>query len=150
MQVTNYIQKIDLRRTFTEFNIRVKMSGSYARKVYNNHSILNLKYNLDRPVDLYVSYDEQGNIVDGYLYLEKENFITSIIQQAIEDASYDGTSKKKLKHKKEAIDWFMNNDPQFMQYCKILGIDSNTIRNKIVKNVPMTRTKQQKEIYARL
>ena len=79
MQVTNYIQKIDLRRTFTEFNIRVKMSGSYARKVYNNHSILNLKYNLDRPVDLYVSYDEQGNIVDGYLYLEKENFITSRI-----------------------------------------------------------------------
>ena len=38
----------------------------------------------------------------------------------------------------------MNNDPQFMQYCKILGIDSNTIRNKIVKNVPMTITKQQK------
>ena len=74
--------------------------------------------------------------------LPEENFITSIIQQAIEDASYDGTSKKKLKHKKEAIDWFMNNDPQFIQYCKILGIDSNTIRNKIVKHVPMTTTKK--------
>ena len=39
----------------------------------------------------------------------------------------------------------MSNDPQFMQYCKILGLDSNTIRNKIVKHVPMTITKQQKE-----
>ena len=82
--------------------------------------------------------------------LPEENFISSIITQAIEDASYDGTSKKKLKHKKEAIDWFMNNDPQFMQYCKILGLDSNTIRNKIVKHVPMTITKQQKDVYARL
>ena len=82
--------------------------------------------------------------------LPEENFISSIITQAIEDASYECTSKKKLKHKKEAIDWFMKNDTQFMQYCKILGIDSNTIRNKIVKNVPMTITKQQKEIYARL
>ena len=34
----------------------------------------------------------------------EENFITSIIQQAIEDASYNGTSKKKLKHKKILID----------------------------------------------
>ena len=82
--------------------------------------------------------------------LPEENFITSIIQQAIEDASYTGTSKKQIRAKQQAIDWFMNNDPQFMQYCKILGIDSNTIRNKIVKNVPMTITKQQKEIYARL
>ena len=80
----------------------------------------------------------------------EENFISSIITQPIQDASYEGTSKKKLKHKKEAIDWFMNNNPQFIQYCKILGLDSNTIRNKIVKNVPMTITKQQKEIYARL
>ena len=31
----------------------------------------------------------------------EENFISSIITQAIEDASYEGTSKKKLKHKKE-------------------------------------------------
>ena len=80
----------------------------------------------------------------------EENFISSIITQEIEDASYEGTSKKKLKHKKEAIDWFMNNDPQFMQFCKILGLDSNTIRNKIVKHVPMTITKQQKDVYARL
>ena len=75
----------------------------------------------------------------------EENFISSILTQAVEDASYTGTSKKYLKHKQSAIDWFMSNDPQFMQYCKILGLDSNTIRNKIVKHVPMTITKQQKE-----
>ena len=46
----------------------------------------------------------------------EENFISSIITQAIEDASYTGTSRKYLKHKQAAIDWFMNNDPQFMQY----------------------------------
>ena len=80
----------------------------------------------------------------------EENFISSIITQAIEDSSYEGTSKKKLKHKKEAIDWFMNKNPKFIQYCKILGIDSNTIRNKIVKHVPMTTTKKQKEVNARL
>ena len=80
----------------------------------------------------------------------EENFISSIITQAIEDASYEGTSKKKLKHKKEAIDSFMNNNPQFIQYCKILGLDSNTIRNKIVKHVPMTVTNKQKDVYARL
>ena len=34
--------------------------------------------------------------------------------------------------------------------AKYFNIDSNTIRNKIVKNVPMTITKQQKYIYARL
>ena len=75
----------------------------------------------------------------------EERFITAILTQAVEDASYTGTSKKYLKHKQSAIDWFMSNDPQFMQYCKILGLDSNTIRNKIVKHVPMTITKQQKE-----
>ena len=44
----------------------------------------------------------------------------------------------------------MNNNPQFIQYCKILGLDSNTIRNKIVKHVPMTVTNKQKDVYARL
>lgn len=92
MQVTNYIQKIDLRRTFTEFNVRVKMSGLYARKNYNNHPVLNLKYNLDRPVDLYVSYDEQGNIVDGYLYLEKQNFLTSKVSLKTSDNKHNQPS----------------------------------------------------------
>ena len=82
--------------------------------------------------------------------LPEENFITSIIQQAIEDASYTGTSKKQIIAKQQAIDWFMSNDPQFIQYCKLLGLDSNTIRNKIVKHVPMTITSKQKGIHARL
>ena len=38
----------------------------------------------------------------------EENFITSIIQQAIEDASYTGTSKKQIKAKQQAMDWFMS------------------------------------------
>lgn len=81
----------------------------------------------------------------------EENFISSILTQAIEDAAYTGTSKKYLKHKQSAIDWIMSNDPQFIQYCKLLGLDSNSIRNKIVKHVPMTITKQQKEkIHARI
>ena len=66
------------------------------------------------------------------------------------DASYTGTSKKQIKAKQQAIDWFMSNDPQFIQYCKLLGLDSNTIRNKIVKHVPMTITSKQKGIHARL
>ena len=82
--------------------------------------------------------------------LPEENFISSIITQAIEDASYTGTSKKQIRAKQQAIDWFMSNDPQFIQYCKLLGLDSNTIRNKIVKNVPMTITKKQKEVNARI
>ena len=82
--------------------------------------------------------------------LPEENFISSIITQAIEDASYTGTSKKQIRAKQQAIDWFMSNDPQFIQYCKLLGLDSNTIRNKIVKHVPMTTTKKQKEVNARI
>ena len=31
--------------------------------------------------------------------LPEENFISSILTQAVEDASYTGTSKKYLKHK---------------------------------------------------
>ena len=83
--------------------------------------------------------------------LPEENFISTILTQAIEDAAYTGTSKKYLKHKTAAIDWIMSNHSQFIQYCKLLGLDSNSIRNKIVKHVPMTITKQQKEkIHARL
>ena len=40
--------------------------------------------------------------------LPEENFITSIIQQAIEDASYTGTSKKQIRAKQQAIDWVMD------------------------------------------
>ena len=73
----------------------------------------------------------------------EENFITAILTQAVEDASYTGTSKKYLKHKRKAIDWIVSNDPEYQGYCKMLGIDSNDIRTKIIKNVNMTFTKQQ-------
>ena len=73
----------------------------------------------------------------------EENFITQILTQAVEDASYEGTSKKYLKHKVTAIDWIVNYDPQYQEYCKMLGLDPSTIRNKILKNVNMTLTKKQ-------
>ena len=73
----------------------------------------------------------------------EERFITAILTQAVEDASYTGTSKKYLKHKQSAIDWIVSNDPEYQGYCKMLGLDSNTIRNKIIKNVNITFTKQQ-------
>ena len=44
------------------------------------------------------------------------NFITAILTQAIEDARYPGLSKKYLKHKIEAINWIMSDDPQFQEY----------------------------------
>ena len=73
----------------------------------------------------------------------EEKFLTAILTQAVEDASYEGTSKKYLKHKVAATKWIVDNDPEYQNYCKMLGLDSNTIRNKIIKNVNITFTKQQ-------
>ena len=73
----------------------------------------------------------------------EENFITQILTQAVEDASYEGTSKKYLKHKVTAIDWIVKYDPQYQEYCKMIGLDPSTIRNKILKNVNITLTKKQ-------
>ena len=61
----------------------------------------------------------------------EEKFITAILTQAVEDARYTGFSKKYLKHKIEAINWIMSNDPQFKYYCKLLNIEPSYIRNKI-------------------
>ena len=61
----------------------------------------------------------------------QEKFITAILTQAVEDARYTGLSKKYLKHKIEAINWIMSNDPQFKYYCKLLNIEPSYIRNKI-------------------
>ena len=73
----------------------------------------------------------------------EENFITQILTQAVEDASYEGASKKYLKHKVSAIDWIVGYDPQYQEYCKMIGLDPSTIRNKILKNVNTTFTKKQ-------
>jgi hypothetical protein len=74
----------------------------------------------------------------------EEQFITAIIEQAIEDCAYTGTSVKMLKFKRDAIDWIVSNDPEFLNYCKMLGMDSDTIRNKIIRHVDMSYTQKQK------
>ena len=73
----------------------------------------------------------------------EENFITAILTQAVEDAQYTGTRKRYIKHKVKAIDWIVNYDPQYQEYCNMLGLDPSTIRNKILKNVNITLTKKQ-------
>ena len=74
----------------------------------------------------------------------EEQFITAIIEQAIEDCAYTGTSAKKIKFKMDAIDWIVGRHPEFVNYCRILGMDCETIRNKIVKHVDMSYTQKQK------
>ena len=75
---------------------------------------------------------------------EGEKLILAVIMQAVEDAGYDGINKKFLKVKQDAIDWIVGNDPQFVDYCKMLGMSPDGIRDRIIKNVNMKYTKQQK------
>ena len=74
----------------------------------------------------------------------EETFITAIIEQAITDCAYTGINKRNIKHKIEAIDWIVGRHPEFVNYCKMLGMDAETIRNKIVKHVDMSYTQKQK------
>tara|TARA_Y100000294_G_scaffold131692_1_gene124059 strand:- start:175 stop:444 length:270 start_codon:yes stop_codon:yes gene_type:complete len=73
-----------------------------------------------------------------------ENFIVAIITQAIEDTTYAGINKHKLRFKKDAIDWIVTPDPEFINYCKMVGMDPKPIRNKIIENVDMSYTQKQK------
>ena len=73
-----------------------------------------------------------------------ENFIVAIITQAIEDTTYTGTVKDKIKFKMDAIDWIVGLHPEFVNYCKMLAMDTDTIRNKIIANLDMSFTEQQK------
>ena len=73
-----------------------------------------------------------------------EKFITAIIKQAIEDTTYSGKSLKKIKFKMDAIDWIVGLHPEFINYCKMLAMDTDTIRNKIIANVNMSYTQEQK------
>ena len=73
-----------------------------------------------------------------------EKFITAIIKQAIEDTTYSGKSLKKIKFKMDAIDWIVGLRPEFVNYCKMLAMDTDTIRNKIIANVNMSYTQEQK------
>ena len=73
-----------------------------------------------------------------------ENFIVAIITQAIEDCTYTGSAKDKIKFKMDAIDWIVGLHPEFVNYCKMLAMDTDTIRNKIIANLDMSFTEQQK------
>ena len=73
-----------------------------------------------------------------------ENFIVAIITQAIEDTTYTGTVKDKIKFKMDAIDWIVGLHPEYVNYCKMVGLDPEPIRNKIIENVDMSYTQKQK------
>ena len=74
----------------------------------------------------------------------EENFIVAIISQAIVDTTYTGEVKDKVKFKMDAIDWIVGLHPESVNYCKILAMDTDTIRNKIIANLDMSFTEQQK------
>ena len=73
-----------------------------------------------------------------------ENFIVAIITQAIEDTTYTGAVKDKIKFKMDAIDWIVGLHPEFVNYCKMVGLDPEPIRDKIIDNVDMSYTQKQK------
>ena len=74
----------------------------------------------------------------------EENFIVAIISQAIVDTTYTGSVKGKIKFKMDAVDWIVNLHPEFVNYCKMVGMDPEPIRNKIINNVDMSYTQKQK------
>ena len=73
-----------------------------------------------------------------------ENFIVAIITQAIEDCTYTGSAKDKIKFKMDAIDWIVTPNPEFVNYCKMVALDPEPIRQKIINNVDMSYTQIQK------
>ena len=79
-----------------------------------------------------------------YSMTGEELFVTAIIEQAIEDTAYTGVAKDKIKFKMDAIDWIVGLHPEFVNYCKMLAMDTDTIRNKIIANVDMSYTQKQK------
>ena len=83
----------------------------------------------------------------------EEGFISAILTQAVEDAKYTGFNKHDIKHKVEAINWIMSNDPQFNYYCKLLNIEPSYIQNKIkryketsftLKQIPIVKLLEKK------
>ena len=76
----------------------------------------------------------------------EERLITAILTQAVEDAKYTGLSKKYLRHKIEAVNWILSDDPQFNYYCKLLNIEPSYIQNKIKRYKEAGFTSKQKPI----
>ena len=74
-----------------------------------------------------------------------ENFIIAIIAQAIEDTTYTGPVKDKIKFKMDAsrLDCY-STILEFVNYCKMVGMDPEPIRQKIIDNVDMSYTQKQK------
>tara|TARA_Y100000816_G_scaffold256694_1_gene210358 strand:- start:53 stop:367 length:315 start_codon:yes stop_codon:yes gene_type:complete len=83
-----------------------------------------------------------------------ERLVTAILTQAVDDAKYIGNRKKYLKHKVEAIQWIMSDDPQFKYYCRLLNIEPSYIKNKLLGHADASFTGQQrpmiKDIIAKL
>ena len=73
-----------------------------------------------------------------------ENFIVAIITQAIVDCAYTGINKGKIKFKMDAINWIVGLHPEFVNYCKMVALDPEPIRQKIIDNVDMSYTQKQK------
>ena len=80
----------------------------------------------------------------------EERFITAIITQAVEDASYTGKSKKYLKHKVNAIDWILNKESEhhwaFIDYCTMIGLSPSRIQDKVRTVLNPKLTIKQKSI----
>ncbi len=83
-----------------------------------------------------------------------EKLVTAILTQAVDDAKYIGSRKKYLKHKVEAIQWIMSEDPQFKYYCRLLNIEPSYIKNKLLNHNDSSFTNKQrpmiKDIVAKL
>ena len=73
-----------------------------------------------------------------------EKLVTAILTQAVDDAKYTGTRKKYLKHKVEAINWIMTDDPQFKYYCRLLNIEPSYIKNKVKAHADTKVSSKQK------
>ena len=80
----------------------------------------------------------------------EERFITAIITQAVEDASYQGASKKYLKHKVNAIDWILNKESEhhwaFIDYCTMIGLSPSRKQDKVRTVLNPKLTIKQKSI----
>ena len=80
--------------------------------------------------------------------MQEEKLITAILTQAVEDAKYTGTNKKKLKWEIEALRWIEDDDPQFKYYCRLLNIEPSYIKNKLDGNADSKISEKQQPVAA--
>jgi hypothetical protein len=79
-----------------------------------------------------------------------DKLVTAILTQAVDDAKYTGTAKHNLKHKIEAINWIVTDDPQFKYYCRLLNIEPSYIKNKLENHTDTNYTPEQQPIAAKI